>query len=100
MFCLSAPGIDSDPVSVLATNKTNIKTKDHAQSELPGGSSAKNLTANAENTRDVGLIPGSGRSPKGGNGNSLQYSCLESSMDRGAWRATVHVVTKTRTRTK
>ena len=63
-----------------------------------GGSSAKNLPANAENTRDVGLIPGPGRSPEGGNGNSLQYSCLESPMDRGAWRATVHGVTKSRTR--
>ena len=40
------------------------------------------------------LIPGSGRSPGGGNGNSLQYSCLQNSMDRGAWQATVHKVTK------
>ena len=39
---------------------------------------------------DTGLIPGSGRSPRGGNGNSLQHSCLENSMDRGAWRTTVH----------
>ena len=46
----------------------------------------KNLPANAE---DVGLIPGSGRSPEEGNGNLLQYSCLENLMDRGAWQATV-----------
>ena len=50
----------------------------------------KNLTANAGDLRDAGLIPGSGRSPGEGNGNPLQYSCLENPMDRGAWRATVH----------
>ena len=43
-------------------------------------------------------IPESGRSPEGGNGNPLQYSCLDNSMDRGAWRATVHRATKSRTR--
>ena len=43
----------------------------------------KNLPANAGDTRDSGLLPGSGRSPRGGNGNPLQYSCLENSMDRG-----------------
>ena len=43
---------------------------------------------------DVGLIPGSGRSPGGGRDNSLQFSCLEDSMDRGAWQATVHGVAK------
>ena len=51
----------------------------------------KNLPANAG---DVGLIPGSGRSSGVGNGNPLQYSCLENSMDRGAWRAKVHGVPK------
>ena len=50
--------------------------------------------ANAGDIRDVGSIPGSGRFPGGGNGNPLQYSCLENPMDRGAWRATVHAVTK------
>ena len=50
--------------------------------------------ANVGDTRDTGLIPGSGRSPSVGNGNPLQYFCLENSMDRGAWRATVHGVTK------
>ena len=50
----------------------------------------KNLSANAENVRDVGLIPGLGRSPGGGNGSPLQNSCLENPMERGAWRATVH----------
>ena len=47
---------------------------------------------------DVGLVPGSGRYPGGGNGNPLQYSFLEKSMDKGAWWATVHGVKKIRTR--
>ena len=51
----------------------------------------KNLPANA---RDAGSIPGLGKSPRGGNGNPLQYSCLENSLDRRAWRATVHRVAK------
>ena len=58
---------------------------------------AKNPPANAGDMRDVGLIPGSGRSSGGGHGNPLQYSYLENTMDRGAWWATVHVVTKNRT---
>ena len=57
----------------------------------------KNPPANAG---DGGLIPGSGRSPGGGNDNSLHYSCLENPMDRGAWWATVHGVTKSRTHLK
>ena len=52
----------------------------------------KNLLTNTEDTGDVGLIPGSGRSPGVGNGNPLQYSCLKNSMDRGAWWAAVHGV--------
>ena len=55
------------------------------------GASVKNLPANAG---DVHSIPGSGRSPRAGNGNSLQYSCLENPMDRGVWRATVHGVSR------
>ena len=57
----------------------------------------KNLPANARDTRDVGSIPGSERSPGGGHGNPLQYSCLENPMDRGAWKATVRRVAKGRT---
>ena len=57
----------------------------------------KNLPLNAGDTGDVGSIPGPGRSPRGGNGNSLQYSCLENPMDRGAWPATVHGVEKSQT---
>ena len=54
----------------------------------------KNLPANARATGDVGLIPGSGKSPGGGHGNPLQYPCLENHMDRGTWWATVHRITK------
>ena len=54
----------------------------------------KKLPANVRDTRSTGLIPGLGRSPGVGNGNPLQYSCLENSMDRGAWQVTVHGVTE------
>ena len=60
----------------------------------------KNLPASAEDIRDVGSIPGSGRSPGGGHGNSLQYSCLENLVDRRAWWATDHGVTKSWTQLK
>ena len=60
----------------------------------------KNLPANAGDIRDVGLIPGSGRSPGGWHGHPLQYSCLEDPMGRGAWWATVHGVTKSWTQLK
>ena len=61
----------------------------------------KNLPSNAEDVRDAGSIPGSGRSrktPGGGNGNPLQYSCLKNPMDRGAWRAAVYGIAKSQTR--
>ena len=54
----------------------------------------KNMPANAGDIRDLGSIPGSGKSPGGGHSNPLQYSCLENPMDRGAWRARVHEVAK------
>ena len=57
----------------------------------------KNLSANAGEKGEVNLIPGWGRSPGGGHGSPLQYSCLENPMDRGAWWATVRRVTKSRT---
>ena len=53
--------------------------------------------ANAGDIRDGGSVPGLSRSPEGGYGNPLQYSCLENPMDRGAWQATVHRVAKSRT---
>ena len=57
----------------------------------------KNLPASTGNVRDMGLIPGSGRSPGGGHDNPLQYSCLEKSMDSGAWWATVYGLSKGQT---
>jgi len=57
----------------------------------------KNLPAKAGDTEDVGSIPGPGRSPVIGNGNLLQYSCLEDSMDRGPSQATFHGATKSQT---
>ena len=58
----------------------------------------KNLPANARDVREAVSTPGLGRSPEGGHGNPLQYSCLENPMDRVAWWATVHGVTKSWTR--
>ena len=54
----------------------------------------KNLPADVGDAGDMGLITGLGRSPGGGNGSPLQYSCLDNPMDRGAWRATVHGITE------
>ena len=68
---------------------------------FPCGTVVKNLPANAKDARDLDLmdlIYGSGRSPEEGNGNPIQYSCLENPMDGGAWWATVHGVAKNRTR--
>ena len=62
--------------------------------DFPDGSAVKNPPTNAG---DVGLIPGLGRSPGGGNGNPLQYSCLGNRLDSGAWWATVHRVAKSQT---
>ena len=61
---------------------------------FPGGSVVKNLPANAGDAGDVGLIPGSGRSPGVGNGKPLQCTCLQNSVVRETWWATVHGVTK------
>ena len=65
--------------------------------DFSGGSVDKESTCNAGDVRDLGLIPDLGRSPGEGNGNPPQFSCLGNSMDRGAWWATVHGVTKIRT---
>ena len=61
---------------------------------FPSGAEIKNLSTVAGDAEDMGSIPGWGRSHGGGHGNPLQYSCLENPMDREAWRATVHGVTK------
>ena len=61
---------------------------------LPWCLSSKESAFNAGDTEDVGLIPGSGRSPRGGNGNPLLYSCLENPRDRGTWQAIIHRISK------
>ena len=61
---------------------------------FPGGSVVKNLPANAGDARDSASLPWVRKSPGGGNGNLLQYSCLGNPKDRGAWQATVHGVAK------
>ena len=76
-------------------NGYKSKTSIYAVWGFPGGSDGKASVCNAG---DLGSIPGSGRSPGEGNGNPLQFCCLENPMDRGAWYATVHGVTKSRTR--
>ena len=68
--------------------------------ELPRWLSGKESACSAEDTGDEGSIPELGRSPGDGNGNPLQYSCLENPMDRGAWWAVVHGITKSRTQLK
>ena len=67
---------------------------------FPGGASVKHLSANRGDKRDAGLIPGSGRSPEGGYGNPLQYSCPENPMDGGAWQVTAHRVRRSQTQLK
>ena len=67
---------------------------------FPGGASGKELTCQCRRLRDTGSIPGLGRSPGEGQGNPLQYSCLENPMDRGAWWATVHGAAKSQTQLK
>ena len=69
------------------------KEKDFSEG-IPGGTEVKNLPANAGDTGNLGSIPGWGRSLGRGNGNPLQYSCLENPMDRKAWWIAVHVVSK------
>ena len=67
---------------------------------FPSGSVVKNLPDKARNTGNTQLIPGSGRSPGGGNGNPLQYSCLKNPVDRGPWQAALHRVTQSWTQLK
>ena len=66
---------------------------------FPGGTSGKEPT-NVGDIRDVGLIPWLGRSPEGGHGNPLQYTCLENPMDRGTWWATIHRLTNSQIQLK
>ena len=85
------------PSSSISTRWTRWKNKPQPSIHmgLPGGSDNRESACNAG---ELGSIPGSGRSPGEGNGNPLQYSCLENPMDAGAWWAIVHGVAKSRTR--
>ena len=69
----------------LTHTHTHTHTHTLPQRGFPGGASGKEPAANARDLRDLGSILGSGRSPEGGHGNPLQYSCLDNTMDRGAW---------------
>ena len=82
------------PFTKLAVNKSDSDSIEHLRSKALV---VKNRLANSGDVRDAGLIPGWGRSPGGGHGNPLQYSCLEDPTDRGAWRAMVHGVAKSDT---
>ena len=79
---------DKKVANIQLTFHNMLTTK---KKDFPGCSDGKE---SAWNSGDLGSIPGSGRSPGEGNGNTLQYSCLENPRDRGAWQATVHGVTK------
>ena len=74
-----------------ATERLNNKKADNS---FPGDASSKEPPANAGDIRDAGSISGLGRSPEGGHGNPLQYSCLENPLDKCTWRAIVHGVAK------
>ena len=87
--CLEFP--DSQRVGLVLSRYLNL----HAGFGFPAGPDGKESSCSAG---DLGSIPGLGRSPGGGHGDPLQYSCLETPRDRGAWRATVHGVAKNETR--
>jgi len=74
-------------------NETFRQRKNEGLKGSPGASAVKNLPVSTGATGDDGSVPGSGRSPGGGNGNLIQYSCLENSINEGTWRATVLEVT-------
>ena len=76
------------------TEKCICKDPEHLRSYIQGFSGDSDSKQSSRNAGDLGLIPGSGRSPGEGHGNPLQYSCLENPRDRGAWWVTVHAATK------
>ena len=81
----------------MLTHPTKFYTKVKKPGGFPGGTVVKNPPASAGDARDMDLLPELGRSPREGNSNSLQDSCLSNLMDRGAWWATVHGVAKSQT---
>ena len=100
----------SEPLLLLFSRSVHVQLFCDPMDYSPPGFSAhgisqavlvvKNPLVNAGDVRDASLIPRSGRSPGGGHGNPLQYSCLGNTTDRGAWWSTVHKVAKSRTRLK
>ena len=96
-WCTGKPGVLQSMESQRVRQDWGTKLNWYLVLGFPGGSMVKNPPANAE---DATLIPGSGRFPGGGNGNPLQYPCLENFMGRRAWLATVHGVAKRRTQLK
>ena len=97
VLCITWPKYWSFSFSLSPSNEYShlpIGTNPGREGGFPGGSVVKNLPANAGDARDMGLIPGLGRSSAGGNGTPLQYSCLGNPKDRGAWWAIVHGVAK------
>ena len=91
--------VSCNPWSHKESDTTEWLTHTVLEQGFLGGARGKNLPANAGNIRDMGAIPGLGRSPGEGHGNPLQYSCLNP-MDRGTWWATVHRIAKSQTRLK
>ena len=91
----------SEKAELVETERRVVVTRDWGAGEgLPWWLSGKESSWNAGASGDVGLNPGSGRSPGGGHGNPLEYSCLENPLDRGVWQAIVYSVTKSWTRLK
>ena len=84
----------------MGCDRLNWMPPQEALRVFPGGNSGKEPAASVGDIRDSGSIPGLGRSPGGGHGNPLQYSCLENPMDRGAWWATVRGIKKSQTQLK
>ena len=82
----------------LRRDKRSNRCGPYPGESFPGGTCGKEPAASAGDIKDAGSILGLGRSPGEGHGHPLQYSCLENHMDRGAWQATVHRVSKSRTR--
>ena len=96
------PSIFVNSLLQLFTWNNQVHSFLYCLSLLPDGASqealvVRNLPLSAGDLRDPGLIPGLERSPEGGYGHLLQYSCLENPMDRGAWQTTVHRITKSQT---
>ena len=91
---------DSEPLGWMGPGNSGNPICESPIICLPGGAVVKSRSASGGDVRDMGSIPGSGRSPGEGNGNTLQYSCLGNPMDKGSWQATVHRVTKQMDTTK